>query len=186
MPYLFDIIQQERIWWEKALVCEVMIFNSCKCLDRTKKIYMNHNKTTKSVISTDHIHEEKQQHKHHRMCAQYMAISTNWKAMAQCIHIGGTGFCHIGISIKKWRSYSASSPHLSKAINSGSIVELVITVYLEDFQATTAPASVNTYPLVDFESFISNIQFASLYPTVTGHRCTGPTKDATNSSMHEG
>ena len=65
----------------------------------------------------------------------------------------------------KWRSHSASSPLLSKAINSTSIVDRAITVCLEDFYDTSTPASVNTYPLVDFEFLASDIQFASHYPS---------------------
>ena len=87
--------------------------------------------------------------------------------LSQCIQIGGTGFCHFGISSRKWHSHSASSPHLSKTINLDPIVDLAITVCLEDFHDTAALANVNTYPLVDFESFISDIQFASLYPSRT-------------------
>ena len=83
------------------------------------------------------------------------------------MQIAGTGFGHLGISSKNWRSHSASSPHLSQAINSDSMVDLAIQVCLEDFQDTAAPPSVNTYPLVDFESFISDIQFALVYPSRT-------------------
>src|SRR3954464_9056175 len=82
--------------------------------------------------------------------------------LSQCIRIAGTGFDHSGISFKRWRNHSASSAHLSKAINSDSIVDLAMIVCLEDFQDTAAPPNVNTNPLVDFVSFISDIQFASL------------------------
>lgn len=68
------------------------------------------------------------------------------------MHIAGTGFGHIGISSRKWRSYSVSSLTLSKDKNSDSIVDLAMQVCLEDFQDTTAPPRVKTYPLVDFES----------------------------------
>ena len=81
------------------------------------------------------------------------------------MQIAGTGFGHFGISSKNCRNHSASSPHLSKATNSDSIVDLVMTVCLEDFHDTAEPPSVNTYPLVDFETFISDVQFASLYPS---------------------
>ena len=65
--------------------------------------------------------------------------------LSQCMHIGGTGFSHLGISYRKWRSHSASSPHLSRAINSYSIVDLAITVCFEDFHETTAASpNVNT------------------------------------------
>lgn len=64
---------------------------------------------------------------------------------------------------------SASPPHLSKAMNADSIVDLAIIVYFENFQDTAALASVKTYPPVDFESFTSNIQFASIYPYCATH-----------------
>ena len=68
------------------------------------------------------------------------------------MHIAGTGFCHNGISSKNCRSHSASSPVLSKAMNSNFIVERAIHVYLEDFQDTAAPPRVNIYLLVVFDS----------------------------------
>ena len=74
-------------------------------------------------------------------------------------------FGHIRISLRKWQSHSASSPALSKAMNSDSIVDLAMQVCLEDFQDTVAPPRVKTYPLVDFESLVSDIQFASQYPS---------------------
>ena len=52
-------------------------------------------------------------------------------------------------------------PQLYLMLNSDSIVDLAIHVCFEDFQDTTAPLSVKTYPLVDFESFESDIQFVS-------------------------
>ena len=64
--------------------------------------------------------------------------------LSQCMHIGGTGFGHLGISSRKWCSHSTFSPHLSSAINSDSIVDLAITVCFEDFHDTIAPLSVNT------------------------------------------
>ena len=77
--------------------------------------------------------------------------------------MAGTSLRHIGISFKNYRSYSASSPALYKAMNSDSIVERAIHVCLKDFQDTTALPRVNTYPLVDFNSSESTIQLASLY-----------------------
>ena len=68
------------------------------------------------------------------------------------MQIAGTGFDHLGISSTKWQSHSASSAALSSAMNSDSIVDLAIQVYLEDFHEIVAPPSVKTYPLVDFES----------------------------------
>ena len=76
------------------------------------------------------------------------------------MHIAGTGFYH-----------SASSPALSKAMNSDFIVEQTIHVCLKDFQDSAAPPRVNTYPLVDFDSSESVIQLASLYPSRTGGYC---------------
>ncbi|CAL2252328.1 unnamed protein product [Prunus armeniaca] len=46
---------------------------------------------------------------------------------------------HIGISSKKFLSHSASSPALSKAMNSDSIVDRAMHVCLEDFQDIAAP-----------------------------------------------
>ncbi|KAG6481322.1 hypothetical protein ZIOFF_057919 [Zingiber officinale] len=59
------------------------------------------------------------------------------------MQIIGTGFDHLGISSKNCRSHSASSVHLSRGTNSDSIVDLVITVCLEDFQEMAAPARRN-------------------------------------------
>ena len=87
------------------------------------------------------------------------------------MHIAGTDFGHNGISFKNYRSHSASSPALSKTINSDSIVERAIQVCLENFQDTVAPLRVKMYPLVDFDSSESAIQFASLYPSSTGGYC---------------
>jgi len=87
------------------------------------------------------------------------------------MHIAGTGFCHNGISFKNCRSHSASSPALSKAMNSDSIVERAIHVYLKDFQDIAAPPRVNMYLLVDFDFLESVIQLASLYPSSTGGYC---------------
>jgi len=49
------------------------------------------------------------------------------------MHTAGTGFGHNGISFKNYRSHSASSPALSKAMNFDSILEQAIYVYLKDF-----------------------------------------------------
>ena len=74
----------------------------------------------------------------------------------------------MGTSSKKSLSHSASSPALSRAINSDSIVDRAMHVCLEDFQDIAAPPKVNTYPLVDFVSVLSDIQFASVNPSSTG------------------
>ena len=57
---------------------------------------------------------------------------------------GGTNFGHLGISFRKWHNHSTSSPHLSSAINSDSIVDRAINICFEDFYETVAPHSVNT------------------------------------------
>ena len=60
------------------------------------------------------------------------------------MQIAGTSFTHFGISFKKFPSHSASLPHFSNAMNSYSIIDLAIIVYLDDFHETTTPASLNT------------------------------------------
>jgi hypothetical protein len=42
-------------------------------------------------------------------------------------------------------------------------MDLVIHDCLVDFHNTTTPPNVKTYPLVDFESLVSDIQLVSLY-----------------------
>ncbi|XP_071727656.1 uncharacterized protein [Rutidosis leptorrhynchoides] len=56
---------------------------------------------------------------------------------------------------------------LSKAMNSDSIVDLAITACLNDVHDIVAPPSVNKYPLVALESFVSDIKFASQCPLIT-------------------
>ena len=65
-----------------------------------------------------------------------------------------------GISTNKLLNHLASDLAFSKAINF-----LTMQVYLDDFQETAPPASVNTYPLVSFTSSMSEIQLASHYPS---------------------
>jgi len=79
-----------------------------------------------------------------------------------------TGLGHKGISSRNYRTHSASSPALSKAINFDSIVEQSMQVYLEDFQDTVTSSRVKMYPLINFDSLKFAIQFASLYPLSTG------------------
>ena len=55
-----------------------------------------------------------------------------------------------GIAINKLINHTASDPAFSKTTNSVSILDLTMQVFLDDFQETVIPASVNTYPLVDF------------------------------------
>ena len=79
--------------------------------------------------------------------------------------MAGIGLGYNGISFKNCRNNFASSPTLSKAINSDFIVKRVIHVCLKDFQDIIAPPRVNTYLLIDFDSSESAIQLASLYPS---------------------
>ena len=60
------------------------------------------------------------------------------------MHIEDIGFGNLGISSRKWRSHSASSLHLSSAINLDSIVDLAITICFDDFHETIATPNVNT------------------------------------------
>ena len=60
------------------------------------------------------------------------------------MHIGGMSFSHLGISFRKRLSHSTSSPHLSSAINSYSIVDLEMTNCFKDFHETATPPNVNT------------------------------------------
>ncbi|KAK9142524.1 hypothetical protein Syun_011924 [Stephania yunnanensis] len=78
------------------------------------------------------------------------------------MHIAVTGFGQQGISSKKFLSHSASSAALSRAMNSDSMVDRAIHVSFDDFQEIAAPPNVNTYPLVNLVSVLSEIQFASL------------------------
>ena len=99
------------------------------------------------------------------LCPQYHCL------IVAVMHMAGTGFGHNGISFKDYRSHSAFSPTLSKAMNSYFIVEQAIHVCLEDFQDTAAPSRVNTYPLVEFDSSEFAIQLASMYPSSTARYC---------------
>ena len=53
-------------------------------------------------------------------------------------------------SINILLSHKASDPAFSKATNSISMLDLIVQVFLDNFQETTPPVSVNTYPLVGF------------------------------------
>ena len=72
-----------------------------------------------------------------------------------------------GISINELLSHSALDLIFSKATNFASLVDLVMHVCLDDFQETALPASVNTYSLVGFTSFISKIKLLLQYPFKT-------------------
>ena len=73
------------------------------------------------------------------------------------MHMVGISLGHSGISSKIYRSHSASSTALSKAINSDSIVERSMHVYLKDFQETATPSRLKMYLLIDFDSSESAI-----------------------------
>lgn len=60
------------------------------------------------------------------------------------MQIANTSFGYFGIPSKKFCSYSPFSSHLSNVINLNFIVDLVITIYLDDFHETIVPTSVNT------------------------------------------
>ena len=77
------------------------------------------------------------------------------------------GFGHIGMSSRKFRSHSASSPALSKAMTSNSMVDRAIHVCLEDLHDIVALPKVNIYQLVDLDSKLSEIQLTSLNPSIT-------------------
>ena len=55
-----------------------------------------------------------------------------------------------GISINKLLSHIALDPAFFKAINSVSILDLTMQVFLDYFQETALSASVSTNPLVGF------------------------------------
>jgi len=80
----------------------------------------------------------------------------------------GIALGHSGISSRNYRSHSTSSPVLFKAINSDFIVERAMQVCLKDFQDIASPPRVKMYPLVDFDSSKSAIQYASMYHPNTG------------------
>ena len=87
--------------------------------------------------------------------------------LSQYMHIVGTVFGHSRISSKKFHSHSVSSPDLSRATNSDSMVDLVIIVCLGDFHGITHPLKVKTYPLVPLVYWISDIQLAFENPSNT-------------------
>ena len=56
-------------------------------------------------------------------------------------------------------------------MNLNSIVDHAMQVCFVDFQETAAPPRVKTYPLVDFESLVSDIRLALQKPSSTaGYR----------------
>ena len=87
--------------------------------------------------------------------------------LSQCIDTDGVGLVHKGISAKRFLRHSTLELVFSKAINSTFIVDQVMQVCLADFQETALPPRMKAYPLVDFISSESEIQFASLNPSRT-------------------
>ena len=87
--------------------------------------------------------------------------------ISQLIDTDGAILVRKGIFTNRYLSHSASELALSKAINLASIVDQVIQVFLDDFQETTPPPRVKTYPLVDFILLELEIQLASQNPSRT-------------------
>ena len=79
----------------------------------------------------------------------------------------GTDAPYSGTSPRRLFSHSASCPTSLSAINSYSIVDRAIQVYLADFHEITPPPSINTHPVVEFTSSLSDTQLASQYPSNT-------------------
>nr|GEY65002.1 retrotransposon protein, putative, Ty1-copia subclass [Tanacetum cinerariifolium] len=77
------------------------------------------------------------------------------------------GLDHNGISRIMFLNHSASLPAATKAINSYSIVELVMQVCFLDAQEISPPPSRNTHPLVDELYSVLPIQLVSVYPSKT-------------------
>ena len=70
------------------------------------------------------------------------------------------------MSSRRFQSHSASFPALSKAMNSDSMVDHAIHICLEEFHDIVVPPKVNIYPLIDLDSKLSEIQLASLNPSI--------------------
>ena len=68
-----------------------------------------------------------------------LAIAT-W--LSQCIDTDGAGLIHKGISDNRFMTHSTSELTFSKVINSASIVDRVMQVFLDYFQETTPPPRV--------------------------------------------
>ena len=87
--------------------------------------------------------------------------------LSQHIDTDEASLIHKRIFVKMFLSHSTSKLVFSKAINSTSIVDRVVQVCFAIFQETALPPMIKTYPLVDFISSESEIQFASLKPSRT-------------------
>ena len=77
------------------------------------------------------------------------------------MYVEGTYFGQFSISSKKLGSHSTSTPALSKAMNSTSIIDLAIHACLENFYDTASLPRVKIYPIMDFESLQSDVQFTT-------------------------
>jgi hypothetical protein len=77
-------------------------------------------------------------------------VNLDYHSLVIIVHrnIAGIGFSITGKFIRSSQSHSASTPPVSNAMNSASIVDLVKMVYLQDFQETMPPPSKNAYPLM--------------------------------------
>jgi hypothetical protein len=64
-------------------------------------------------------------------------ILSNGYCRLECMDIEGVHFIPNEISVKKFLNQSTSFPADSKTINSDSMVDRVIKLYLDDFQNTT-------------------------------------------------
>lgn len=69
------------------------------------------------------------------------------------MQIVGIDFDHFAISSRNRCHHSTSPPHLSKTINSYYIVDLAITIYLENFHDIVTPYNVKKYPISITVSF---------------------------------
>jgi hypothetical protein len=82
-------------------------------------------------------------------------VITVW--LSQFIEIADISFSTTGKSIRSSRSHLASTPVVSNAVSSASIVDFVKTVCLQDFQETAPPPSKNAYLLMTYSSSASDI-----------------------------
>ena len=74
-----------------------------------------------------------------RLTIVHIALYSTNSRLTITMYAYCTCFGHLGISFKKLCNHSTSSSHLSSAINSDSIVDIVITICFEDFHETDAP-----------------------------------------------
>ena len=84
--------------------------------------------------------------------------------LSQHIDTNDDGLVHNRISDNRFLSHLALELAFSRVINSTSILDQVMQVFLDDFQETAPLSRIKMYPLVDFISSESEIQLASLNP----------------------